>query len=191
MDASNSLLSPRVDNKIFLSGCVGFSFAAITTIVRLILRIRYFGWDDALAGMALASLTVAAVAGIRFSQIDASSTIPQNSRVALYYTLEVIFDVTIWIARLSILFTVIRLGWYRKQLYTAAGCFVLVMLFLVAQVFWVCEARNRQDHWKEDPSPMCIGVASITITQVVSTCVSKLVISGSFQYSDCDFIIFS
>ncbi|KIK65847.1 hypothetical protein GYMLUDRAFT_93692 [Collybiopsis luxurians FD-317 M1] len=176
---SNSLPSPGLDNKIFVSGYVGMTFAAFTTILRLTLRIRYFGWDDVFAGLALVSLALAAAAGKTFFGLDASSTMPQSSRVALYYVIEVNFDIAIWITRLSILSTIIRLGWYRKQLYTAAGCFVLIMLFLVAQVFWVCESRNRQDHWKEEPSPLCIGVASITITQVATDGFADIILVGA------------
>ena len=70
--------------------------------------------------------------------------------------------------RLSILFTIIRLGAYKRQLYTAAGCFVFAMLFLAAQVFWVCEPQNRYNHWKNEMLPQCIEGKSIAIAQVTS-----------------------
>ncbi|KIK65843.1 hypothetical protein GYMLUDRAFT_55777 [Collybiopsis luxurians FD-317 M1] len=185
MDVSNSLPSTSLNDKIFLSGYIGMTFAIATTVLRIALRISYFGWDDAFAGVALLSLILTVVAGKIYFGIGASSTIPQSSRVALYYILAVNFDITVWIARLSILFTIIRLGLYRKQLYVAAGGFVLAMLILVAQVFWVCEFRNRQDHWKEEPFPQCIGEESITITQVTSL-VSLLF--NSYQHPDYGFL---
>ncbi|KIK65866.1 hypothetical protein GYMLUDRAFT_38358 [Collybiopsis luxurians FD-317 M1] len=175
-DSSDPLPSPDLNHKILLSAYVGMTFAAVTTILRLTLRIRYFGWDDAFAGMALISLIITAVAGKMYFGIDASSTMPQSSRVALYYIFTITFDTTVWISHLSILFTIIRLGGYPKQLYTAAVCFILALLILVAQVFWVCEPQNRYNHWKDHPTPQCVLGRSVAITQVTTDVFADIIL---------------
>lgn len=71
-------------------------------------------------------------------------------------------------SRLSILLTIIRLGSFQKRLYTAAVCFMLACLILVAQVFWVCEPQDRHNHWKVDAVPQCVLGQSVAITQVTS-----------------------
>ncbi|KIK65867.1 hypothetical protein GYMLUDRAFT_55790 [Collybiopsis luxurians FD-317 M1] len=152
------------------------TFAGITTVLRLVLRVRYFGWDDAFAVIALISLIITAVTGKMYFALDPSSTMSQSSRVALYYIFAVTFDTTVWIARLSILFTIIRLGGYRKQLYTAAGYFILAMLVLVAQVFWVCEPQNRHNHWKDSPSPQCVLGENVAITQVTTDAIADFIL---------------
>ncbi|KAF5385598.1 hypothetical protein D9757_006761 [Collybiopsis confluens] len=164
----DSTPSPELQHKILLSAYVGMTLSGTTTVLRLALRMRYFGWDDALAGLALLSLIITAIVGKLYFDIDASSTRPQSSRVTLYYIFAVTFDTTVWISRLSILFTIIRLGGYKKQLYVAATYFLLALLVLIAQVFWVCEPQNRHNHWKEDIVPQCVLGESVAITQIAS-----------------------
>ncbi|KAF9065462.1 hypothetical protein BDP27DRAFT_1424780 [Rhodocollybia butyracea] len=144
------------------------TFAASTTVLRVTLRIRNFSGDDALAILALISLIITAVTGKMYYAIDDFSTMPQSSRVALYYISTVTFNTTVWLSRLSILATIIRLGSFRKQLYTAAGCFTAALLILVAQVFWVCEPQNSHNHWKTNPVPQCVLGMSVAITQVTT-----------------------
>jgi len=163
-----SFPSPEIRQKILLSAYAGMSFAGSTTVLRLVLRIRNLRGDDALAALALISLIITAVVGKTYYAINDSSTIPQSSRVALYYIFAVTFDITIWTSRLSILATIIRLGSFRKQLYTAAGCFTIALLILIAQVFWVCEPQNNHNHWKADPVPQCVLGKSVAITQVTT-----------------------
>ncbi|KIK65845.1 hypothetical protein GYMLUDRAFT_239539 [Collybiopsis luxurians FD-317 M1] len=168
-----------LDNKVFLTGYTGMTFAAAVTILRLALRVEFFGWDDAFAGMGLICLIIVAVAGKLLFELDASSTMPQSSRVALYYIMAVNFNTIIWLSRLSILFTIMRVGGYRhyrKGLYAAAGCFVFAMLILIAQVFWVCELQNRRNHWKANPSPQCIEDKSMAIAQVATDVFADIIL---------------
>ncbi|KIK65868.1 hypothetical protein GYMLUDRAFT_70147 [Collybiopsis luxurians FD-317 M1] len=176
MDVSKTFLSPELEHKIFLSGYTGITLAGLTTILRLVLRMRYFGLDDVFATMMGISLLILAVAGQLYFQPDAPGTLSQSLRIALYYILAVNFNTTIWLARLSILFTIIRLGGYRRQLYTVSGCFVLAMLLLIAQVFWVCEPQNQYNHWKSEALPQCIEGKSIAIAQVTTDAFADLVL---------------
>ncbi|KAF5385569.1 hypothetical protein D9757_006737 [Collybiopsis confluens] len=151
----DSVPSPELHRKVILSAYVGMTFAALTTVFRLTLRLRYFGWDDALAGLAFISLIITAIV--------ASSPILQSSRVALYYIFSITFDTTVWISRLSILFTIIRLGGYKKQLYTSA-------------IFWVCEPQNGYNHWKEDIVPQCMLGKTVAITQLTTDAFADIVL---------------
>ncbi|KAF5385595.1 hypothetical protein D9757_006756 [Collybiopsis confluens] len=166
----------QLDHQITLSSNVGITIAAATTILRLTLRVRYFGWDDVLAALALVSVIITVIDGKLYFDINPLSTRSQSSRVALYYVFAVTFDTTIWISRLSILFTIIRLGGYKRQLYTAAVCFLLAMLVLIAQIFWVCEPQNRHNHWKEAIVPQCVLGKSVAITQVTTDAFADIVL---------------
>ncbi|KIY66436.1 hypothetical protein CYLTODRAFT_455350 [Cylindrobasidium torrendii FP15055 ss-10] len=166
--ATSSAVDDEMHRKIFVSAAVGMTIAACTTVARVVARFRRFGLDDALAVAGLASLIITAVAGALYYKIDEHSTVPQTSRVALYYIFAVTFDVTIWISRLSIMVNIIRLGSYQRRLYITAALFVIALLILVAQVFWVCEPQNRHNHWKSDLLPQCVLGRSVAITQVTT-----------------------
>ncbi|KAJ3886788.1 hypothetical protein GG344DRAFT_81365 [Lentinula edodes] len=173
---TDSFPGPEIQHKILLSAYVGMSLAGSTTVIRLALRVRKLWWDDVLAFLALISLIITAVAGKTYYGITDASTIPQHSRVALYYIFAVTFDTTVWASRLSILLTIIRLGSFQRRLYTAAVCFTLACLILVAQVFWVCEPQDQLNHWKADPVPQCVLGRSVAITQVTTDAFADVVL---------------
>ncbi|KAF9265929.1 hypothetical protein L218DRAFT_956899 [Marasmius fiardii PR-910] len=175
-ESADSFPSPEIQHKILLSAYVGMTLAGATTIVRLALRFRRLGWDDAFACLALLSLIMTAVAGKIYYSITNASTMPQRSRVALYYIFAVTFDTTIWFSRLSMLITIIRLGSYQKRLYTAALLFVVSTIILVTQVFWVCEPQNRHNSWKSDPVPQCILGKTVAITQVTTDVFADIIL---------------
>ncbi|KAF8666182.1 hypothetical protein AX14_006531, partial [Amanita brunnescens Koide BX004] len=75
--------------------------------------------------------------------------------VSRYYLMAITFYVTLWSARLSLLFSIIRIDpnpIRRKYLIFSAYFFVLICVLLVAQLFWVCEPQRR---WKSLKSPQC------------------------------------
>ncbi|KAF9027336.1 hypothetical protein BDZ89DRAFT_1113478, partial [Hymenopellis radicata] len=165
-----------VHRKIFVSAAVGMTIAAITTLVRVALRFRRFWWDDGLALAALALLAVTAATGGLYYNLRDGSAIPQGSRVALYYIFAVTFDMTIWTSRLSLMANIIRLGSYQKRLYTATALFLVALLILVAQVFWVCEPQDRHTHWKSDPVPQCVLGRSVAITQITTDVFADIIL---------------
>lgn len=180
---SNSTLpqsdSETLHHKVLVSGTVGISIAAFVTILRLTIRLRSHArllWDDAFALAALLILIITAVAGKLYYSINATSKIPQASRVALYYIFAVTFDVTVWTSRLSIIATIIYFGFYTRYLKAMASLFVLAMAILVAQVFWVCEPQNRHNHWKGAQNPQCILGDSVAITQVTTDAFADVVL---------------
>ena len=70
-------------------------------------------------------------------------------------------------ARVSILFTVIRLsfGLMRRILGYVAIVMVITWLVLFCQVWWVCESEPG---WKNQPIPQCLLGENVAIAQVIS-----------------------
>ncbi|KAF8057035.1 hypothetical protein FPV67DRAFT_1529927 [Lyophyllum atratum] len=166
-----------------VSGTIGLSIAGALTIVRLTIRLLTRArllWDDAFALLALLILIITAASGKLYYSIDATSTIPQASRVALYYIFAVTFDLTIWTSRLSIISTIIYFGFYTRYLKAMAGLFGAAATILVAQVFWVCEPQNRRNHWKEAQNPQCILGSSVGITQSEEARAHRMRLTVSF-----------
>ncbi|KAF8062504.1 hypothetical protein FPV67DRAFT_1508819 [Lyophyllum atratum] len=180
---SNSTLphsdSESLHHQVLVSGTIGLSITGALTIVRLTIRLLTRArllWDDAFALLALLILIITAASGKLYYSIDATSTIPQASRVALYCIFAVTFDLTIWTSRLSIISTTIYFGFYTRYLKAMAGLFGAAATILVAQVFWVCEPQNRRNHWKEAQNPQCILGSSVGITQVTTDAFADVVL---------------
>lgn len=75
---------------------------------------------------------------------------------------------TIWTARFSLLFTIIRLRPRGFLAYIVKGlvpAFAVTWLIMLAQAFWVCE---RQPDWKQAPVPQCVLGKDVAIAQVIS-----------------------
>ncbi|KAM6492193.1 hypothetical protein JOM56_011917, partial [Amanita muscaria] len=87
--------------------------------------------------------------------------------VVRYYTIAVAFYAVIWTARLSLLFSVIRIDpnkKRRKWLYGIGTLYVVACLLLITQLLWICEHESQ---WKTMQTPQChltlpIGVAQLT-----------------------------
>jgi len=76
---------------------------------------------------------------------------------------------TIWAARLSIIFTVVRIAPWASQkrvMLVVALVLLLQWLLLVVQMFWVCEKGNTA--WKKAPFALCPLGLHVAITQAVS-----------------------
>ncbi|KAG6853787.1 hypothetical protein C0991_001376 [Blastosporella zonata] len=142
--------------------------ASVVTFARLFERIRKrkFGFDDGFAALSLALLWVF-VAGL-FVHLGDPTHLSYTTRVGMYYVLSQGFYGVIWTARLSILFSVIRItppSNVRQMLYGLVGTFVLVWAILFAQVFWVCEL---EPDWKESLTPQCALGRNVAIAQLIS-----------------------
>ncbi|KXN86213.1 hypothetical protein AN958_10401 [Leucoagaricus sp. SymC.cos] len=76
--------------------------------------------------------------------------------VLRYYVVSFMWLAIIWSARLSMLFSVIRIakGAMRStlSLHIAAGFFLLVYIFLTAQLAWECETKTA---WKQERKARC------------------------------------
>ncbi|KAG6914025.1 hypothetical protein DXG01_002856 [Tephrocybe rancida] len=87
-------------------------------------------------------------------------------------------------ARLSILATVLRFGYYAVYLRTEAGLFCVAMGVLLAQVLWVCEPQDAHNHWKSAPHPQCVlgngvAIAQVTIKRFAADAFADVVLVGA------------
>ncbi|KAF8063195.1 hypothetical protein FPV67DRAFT_232309 [Lyophyllum atratum] len=162
-----------------VSGSVGLSVAAFLTVLRLAIRLwrrARLAWDDAFAIMAMLLLVLTGVVGKLYYSLSGSSSIPQHSRVTLFYLSAVTFDLVIWTSRLSILSTIMMFGFYTRYLKMMAGLFWVAMSILVAQVFWVCEPQNRHNHWKDAQHPQCALGDGVAIAQITTDAFADVVL---------------
>ena len=87
------------------------------------------------------------------------------------------FYCIIWSARLSILFSIVRIDpdphWQRRMKWVA-GAFVAALCFFLAQLFWVCEPSGHV--WKNLPSPQCKLGVQVVACQVVSDVIADLLL---------------
>lgn len=106
---------------------------------------------------------------------------------------------TIWAARLSIIFTVVRIApWAsQKRIMLVVGLVLFLQwVLLMVQLFWVCEKGDTA--WKDAPFALCpIGIR-VAITQAVSKCslacwsdqsVSKLLFLSSLAETFSDVLL--
>ena len=76
---------------------------------------------------------------------------------------------TVWTARLSIIFTVVRIAPWASQkrvMLVVALVIFLQWFLLMVQMFWVCEKGNTA--WKDAPFALCPLGLHVAITQAVS-----------------------
>jgi hypothetical protein len=107
-----------------------------------------------------------------FMHVDNPLDLSRLNRIAAYYLMATTFYAVIWTARLSILFSIIRIDpdpVTRRRLRWLACAFIAAFLFLIAQLFWTCE--HLHDGWKNKPSPQCHLPKAVAICQLVSTCI--------------------
>ncbi|KAI6156778.1 hypothetical protein BKA82DRAFT_1002513 [Pisolithus tinctorius] len=158
---------------------VGIVLPVIATVVtsfRLFLRIRQHRlWlDDAWAALAMVLNVVYMVVGSLY--LDDYARYPQDTRVALYYMVAQIFCTIVWLSRISILFTVVRLtfpGSLRRLLVRTAIAFVVTWMILFAQVFWTCEAEPG---WKSQPRPQCDLGRNVAIAQIITDVIGDTIL---------------
>ncbi|KAF5381672.1 hypothetical protein D9615_005562 [Tricholomella constricta] len=161
--------SPITVHSLKVLGLAGPIIAAVVTLVRLFERIRSkrFGYDDGFAALSLAILVVFVVS--LFTHLGDPTHLSHATRVAMYYILAQGFYGIVWAARLSILFSVIRItpngSNLKRILYGLVGTFLLIWAILFAQVFWVCEPEPL---WKDALSPQCALGRNVAIAQLIS-----------------------
>ncbi|PSR76750.1 hypothetical protein PHLCEN_2v8235 [Hermanssonia centrifuga] len=88
------------------------------------------------------------------------------------------FYAVIWTARLAILYSVIRIDpnpTTRKHLHRVAALFILVLLIMIAQLFWVCEPL-KDPMWKLETSPQCPLDNQVAICQLVTDVLADILL---------------
>lgn len=170
-----NLKDPLVQMKI--TDVVCSAAAILSTIYRLILRRNRLWWDDGWAVFSLLALIIQ-IASVWMHVSNPADLSPVN-RVAAYYLLATSFYAVIWSARLSILYSVIRLdpSPHRRKilLYIAAG-YMTVTVILLCQLFWICEPENMGNHWKDLRNPQCTLNKQVAICQLVSDIIADLIL---------------
>lgn len=161
--------------------------ATVVTSFRLFVRTRQrrLWLDDAWAALAMVFDIILAVVGWLYLYDHAR--FPQDTRVALYYLcilftnqqsqhaqiyficgVDQSFYAVIWLSRISILFTVVRLtfpGSLRRWLIRTAVAFAVTWMILGAQIFWTCETAAG---WKMQPLPRCDMGKNVAIAQIIA-----------------------
>ncbi|EPQ55756.1 hypothetical protein GLOTRDRAFT_138555 [Gloeophyllum trabeum ATCC 11539] len=169
-----NLQDPLVQIKLTQAVC-GF-VAIFMTVARLYIRRGRYWWDDAWAFFALINLFIQ-FAGI-FMHVENPAQLSKTSRVAAYYLIAVTFYTIIWSARLSILFTIIRIDpdpAMRHRLKYVAGVFIFAIVFFFCQLMWVCEPPSKRA-WKDVKSPQCELGSQVAICQIVTDVISDLLL---------------
>ncbi|KAJ7634731.1 hypothetical protein FB45DRAFT_909702 [Roridomyces roridus] len=151
-------------------------FAIVVTYFRLYLRkrARKLWWDDFWAFVS--TLFAIAFVVVIFLHIDPNTTtLSQNAKVAIYYLSAQTFYGTAWSARISILFTIIRLsaGLQRRFLLVVAIWLFVAWAILFSQVWWVCEAEPG---WKELSLPQCVLGRNVAIAQFICDIISDIIL---------------
>ena len=89
-------------------------------------------------------------------------------RIAAYYLMAVTFYTVIWSARISILFSIIRIDpdpIMRQRMKWLVAAFLAAVGGLLFQLFWTCEHIHG---WKNKTSPQCPLPKQVAIFQLIS-----------------------
>ncbi|KAJ7031854.1 hypothetical protein C8F04DRAFT_959673, partial [Mycena alexandri] len=155
------------------SGTCGF-FALGATVYRLYKRRDRLGADDVWALFAFLVLIIQVVAV--FLHIPVPNDLSNTTRIAVSYLMDTTFYSVIWASRLSILFSIVRIDpsvGRRRRLFWVAAAFVATALFLIGQLFWICES---QPSWKKVENPHCELTLQVAICQFVTDVISDSIL---------------
>jgi len=165
----NKVLQP-VDLR-YLSASMHAVVVAVTS-VRVFLRWRkhVWWWDDfsALFGAVMMSSIV-------LGSFLLHNGPPANDGGLAYYFLLTGYFVPLCSARLSVLFTIIRITpWqaHRRVLFGFACFFVFQCVFLIGQLLYLCEFVYTE--WKTQDRTLCNHGDSLAATQIAFTLISDL-----------------
>ncbi|KAJ7017550.1 hypothetical protein C8F04DRAFT_1155496 [Mycena alexandri] len=155
--------------------CVLLPSAMVVTYFRLFDRYRRgkLWWDDFWAFVC--TLCAIFFITVTLLHIQSPSPLKENVQVIVFYMCGGSFYAVIWTARLSILFTIIRLsyGRMRRLLCRLAMAFFVTCVILIAQVLWTCQVEPG---WKDIPAPHCDLGLKIAIAQLISDVLSDVIL---------------
>ncbi|EKM51748.1 uncharacterized protein PHACADRAFT_262067 [Phanerochaete carnosa HHB-10118-sp] len=157
-----------------ITSAICSAFATGITCYRLWLRRDRYWWDDAGAflSMIFLFLQVASV----FMHVPDPRVLTHTDNIAAYYIMAATFYSIIWTARLAILYSVIRIDpnpRTRMYLHRIGIIFIVVLMVMIAQLFWVCEPMPE---WKHELSPQCPLDHQVAICQLVTDVFSDLLL---------------
>ncbi|KAF9446198.1 hypothetical protein P691DRAFT_761838 [Macrolepiota fuliginosa MF-IS2] len=165
-------LSPLAQIRIACGTSTGV--ATLTTISRIIVRTRKSQlWvDDVLAIFSMCTLIVQLVASLINPSKAPGAPQDHDNGAVRYYLISNMFYAVIWSARLSILFSIIRItrGFRpNRHLAIAAALFLLAWVVLTAQLYWECETETA---WKHAEIPQCKLDRVVAICQLITDIIS-------------------
>ncbi|PFH50956.1 hypothetical protein AMATHDRAFT_143737 [Amanita thiersii Skay4041] len=155
------LRRPKINLINIVTSAVCSSVAIASTLIRLYIRRNRLWADDAWACFSMMSLIVQVVAVFLHSSTGTVG-------VTRYYLMAVTFYTIIWSARLSLLFSIIRIDPCLKRrayLLLCACIFIVTCILLISQVFWVCEPKRE---WKRLNPPQCHLEPQVALFQLTS-----------------------
>ncbi|KAJ7922282.1 hypothetical protein B0H13DRAFT_1509828, partial [Mycena leptocephala] len=150
-------------------------FALGTTIYRLYKRRGRFWADDFWALFAFVALIIQ-VFGVFLPVIIPVNNFSKTARITMYYLMGTAFYLIIWASRLSILFSIVRIepsARRRRLLFWVAVTFVATALFLLGQMFWICESNPS---WKNSESVQCELPLQVGICQIITDVISDSIL---------------
>ncbi|KAF8073425.1 hypothetical protein FPV67DRAFT_1411081, partial [Lyophyllum atratum] len=146
--------------------------AIATTTYRLWIRRGRYWADDAWA-LCSALCQIVLMTG---TLVHTRHSSPKAAKIATYYLMASSFYGVIWFARLSILFSIIRIdpsATRRRRLLIVAVSFFLLSLVLVCQLFWTCEPAPS---WKDEGNLECPLDRQVAISQIVTDVLSDTIL---------------
>lgn len=156
------------------------SIAILLTVFRLSYRwrIRRFWWDDAWAASSmLFQLALLIAFWIRTDLPVGPLYQSQHARAIAYWIVSESFTMVLWTARMSLLYSAIRIippGMFlRKIAYASAVLFGCMWAGLLAQKVYVC-AHNRA--WERSRTPQCHLGDAVGIIELVTDFISDAIL---------------
>jgi len=137
-------------------------------------RKRQWWWDDFFAFLGLLCLATFVPGAFL---MDEGPKIPRHLRIAAFYIVGGFFYSTLWSARLSMVFTVIRIAPWPSQVRVLLGVavfFFLEWILLITQMFWVCGKEDVQ--WENSPYAQCVLGDAVAITRLTAEIISDSIL---------------
>ncbi|KAH9923311.1 hypothetical protein B0H21DRAFT_781484 [Amylocystis lapponica] len=161
-------------HNIRIVATVPLSVAVFCTLLRLYYRWsrRHLGMDDAWAAMAL----LASFFMLSGAWLHSYSDVSTYHRIMGYYMTSVCFTCVLWWARISILFSVVRIIPFlmvlQKWAYASVAWFFAMWTVMLVQKVYVCE---HNDAWKHLPNVQCVLGRSVAAVELFSYIVTTIV----------------
>jgi len=155
--------------------------AFVLTMLRLHHRwqLQQLGYDDGWAAFSLLSVFWLVAGEWMYSDEPGIGPLSESIKIRIvgYYMASFGFTCVIWSARMSILFSVVRVippaGRLLKFAYASACLFACMWVTLIIQKAVICE---RNDAWKLGPRTQCRLGSSVATLEVANDCVSDAIL---------------
>ncbi|EIW80919.1 hypothetical protein CONPUDRAFT_137053 [Coniophora puteana RWD-64-598 SS2] len=168
------MMAPTLSfSELKIAGLILSLFSILTALLRLIYRhyLRKLWMDDAAVAIAMGFQLLQTI----FTQVRYNpGSYHRETLVAAYYIAAIAFLGVVWLSRISILWTVMRLAARKNTRRFLLVCIVMyaaAMSILIAQEVWVCEQYSS---WKSEALPQCDLGKRVGIAQIVTDVIADL-----------------